>query len=335
MSRRILVTGAAGFLGHHFVESVLRTSDWEVVGLDRLDGTATWSRLLHLDAYREAGTLRLVWHDLKSAIPSYVEHEIGEITDIVHFAASSHVDRSIVSPMSFVMDNVVGTCNLLEFAQKSRPSITRFINFSTDEVFGPSEPGVEYAEWARYASSNPYAASKAGAEELGVAFFRTYGVPVVTTHCSNAYGERQHPEKFIPKCIRNILQGFPVQVHTTPDGTVTRRQYVHARNVAAALRFLLEKGKPGDKYNIVGADVDNLALTEFIAKILGRPVVTELVVPGERPGVDGAYSMSGRTLEALGYEHPKGFQESLRKTVEWSVAHREWILLGPAQSKGA
>ena len=151
--------------------------------------------------------VKIVYHDLKSEINPWIKKEIGDIDIILHLAAGSHVDRSIDFPMEFVLDNVVGTANILEYARSvnDKNGLERFVYFSTDEVFGPAPKGVDYMENDRYNSTNPYSATKAGGEELAVAYENTYGLPVYITHTMNVFGERQHPEKFIPMCIKKYV----------------------------------------------------------------------------------------------------------------------------------
>ena len=329
---RVLLTGLAGFIGHHVGEAILKSTDWEIVGLDRLDGTSTQHRLTEIEDWeKHKHRVRFVWHDLKAELNGYVQDKIGPVDHIVHLAASTHVDRSILHPMEFVMDNVVGTCNLLQYAvvqQTLRGRLRKLVYFSTDEVFGPAPAQTRYSEWDRYRSGNPYAASKAGGEELAVAFHNTYRLPVLITHTMNVFGERQHHEKFIPNTIQKVLKGEKVIVHA--DQTCTQpgsRYYIHARNVAAAVLFLLEHGTAGEKYNIVGErEVNNLELAEFVAKTLDKRLHCELVdFHSSRPGHDLRYALDGQKLQAMGFEYPKGFEESLAKVIRWSVDHPYWL----------
>lgn len=326
---RILITGGCGFAGHHLVEHVLRTTDWDVTILDRLSyASSGFDRLREVKAHGDE-RVRLFTTDLKSGIEEGLEQEIGEVDYVVHMAAETHVDNSIVEPMKFVYANVVGTANLLEWARR-RKNIKRFLYFSTDEIFGPAPVGKNYKEWDRYNSTNPYSATKAGGEELCLAWANTFGVPVLVTHTMNLFGERQHPEKFIPKIIRSVLSGDKLTIHA--DSTKTKagsRFYIHARNVAAAVMFLLQEGHVREKYNIVGErEVDNLALAKFVAEILGRPLNFELTdFHSSRPGHDLRYALNGDRLRGMGWQHPKTFEDSLRKTIEWTMDpnHVQWL----------
>jgi dTDP-glucose 4,6-dehydratase len=204
------------------------------------------------------------------------------------------------------------------------------VYFSTDEVFGPAPEGVSYKEWDRYRSGNPYAASKAGGEELCLSFENTYKVPVAVTHTMNVIGERQHPEKFLPSTIRKVLTGDTVIIHANKDKTKAgSRFYIHARNVASAMLFLIDRAVPGEKYNIVGEkEVDNLALAQAIADNVGRELKYEMVdFHSSRPGHDLRYALCGDLMKEMGWKIPMAFEESLKRTVAWTLAHKRWINL--------
>lgn len=335
MPKKLLLTGGAGFVASHCVEGILKDTNWEIVIIDRLDISGNLKRLTEMSIWeQEKHRIKFIWWDLKSEVNEKIRDEIGNIDYIWHLAASSHVDRSITDPMSFVMDNVVGTCNLLEYARHIKPEL--FVYFSTDEVFGPAPEGTDYKEWDRYKSSNPYAASKAGAEELCLAYENTYKLPIIVTHTMNIYGERQHPEKFIPLCIKKILKREKVIIHA--DKTRTKsgsRKWIHARNVCKALMFLTDntvnqrvwKFVMGEKYNIVGEEeVSNLKMAQFIAEILGKPLNYEMVdFHSQRPGHDLRYSLDGTKLKEMGFEYPKSFKQSLAKTINWYTRNQNWL----------
>lgn len=324
----VLVTGGAGFIGHHVVAHLLENTDWDIVTLDRLDYSGNLNRLAEVGVGVNP-RVRVVWHDLRAEINPQVAAKIGWVDVILHLAASTHVDRSITDPMLFVMDNVVGTTNLLMYARTLK-TLKQVNVFSTDEVFGPAPPGVMYKEWDRFKSGNPYAASKAGAEEMAIAFQNTYGLPVWVTHTMNVFGERQSPEKFIPMTIRKILAGEVVTIHADKTKTVSgSRYYIHAQDVAAALLFLLrDQAVPGGKYNIVGErEVSNLELAQGIAAILGMPLKYEMVdFHGSRPGHDLRYALDGARMREMGWVPQAGFYNALMKTVQWTRENSRWLM---------
>lgn len=332
MKTAALVTGGAGFIGHHVVEHLLKNTDWNVVCLDRLDCSGNLNRLADMTIWEsQRHRVRVVFHDLRAAVNSQVAAQIGDVDHVLHLAASTHVDRSITDPMLFVMDNVVGTTNLLNFVRERKDAIKSTLYFSTDEVFGPAPQGVRYKEWDRYKSGNPYAASKAGAEEMAIAFQNTYGLPLFVTHTMNVFGERQHPEKFLPSTIRKVLAGKTVTIHADKAKTTSgTRFYIHARNVASALLFLLGEGRAtwGEKYNVVGErEVSNLGLAQAIAGVLGKELKYEMVdFHSSRPGHDLRYALDGEKMQSMGWKVPMDFERSLEATVRWTVANDRWLV---------
>lgn len=328
--KHILITGGMGFVGHHMVDYLLRNTDATLVILDRLDVSGNINRLTSLSSWENnKNRVKFVWHDMRSEMHSneILRAMLGNPDVILHIGAGSHVDRSIDDPLSFVMDNVVGTCNVLNYARHLK-NLSNFVYFSTDEVFGPAPDGVNYKEWDRYHSGNPYSATKAGGEELCLAFENTYKMPIKITHCMNIFGERQHPEKFIPSCIRKIYRGEKVIIHA--NKTLTRagsRFYIHAQNVCSAVNYILINGVNGEKYNIVGEkEIDNLSLAQMIANIMGKPLNYELVdFHSSRPGHDLRYALDGSKLREMGWELPADLEKSMTNVVEWSLKNPEWI----------
>lgn len=325
--KRILVTGGCGFIAHHFIEHILKNTDWDVVVSDKLTyASSGFDRLRDIHVFDDRRVLVLAT-DFTHPVEAGLRQEIGHVSYIVHMGAETHVDKSIENPEPFVMVNVVGTMRVLDFA-RTLPWLERMIYFSTDEVFGPAPAGVAYKEWERYNSSNPYAATKAGGEELALAYANTYHVPVLITHTMNVFSERQHPEKFIPKTINTVQAGNTVIIHA--DATKTKpgsRFWVHARNVSSAVLFLLKNGTTREKYNIVGErEVDNLVLAQRIARELGKPLRYEMVdFHSSRPGHDLQYALDGARMQALGWQIPMSFEESLHKTIQWSINHPRWL----------
>lgn len=324
---RVLVTGGCGFVGHHLVEHFLKKTDWHIVVLDKLNyASLGFDRLRDIQVYDDR-RVSVLTADFSQVLSSGIQQEIGEVEYIFHLGGETHVDRSIDNPAPFVTANVVGTMEILNFA-RTLPGLKKLFYFSTDEVFGPAPAGVAYKEWDRYNSGNPYAAAKAGGEELCLAYGNTYKLPIVITHCMNIFGERQHSEKFIPLVIRKVVAGEPVIIHSDASKKVPgSRFWIHARNVAAAVHFLVDKAETQEKYNIVGEkEVNNLEMAQFIAKVLGKELRYEMVdFHSSRPGHDLRYALDGGKMTKLGWKLPLSFESSLEKSVRWLVSRPDWL----------
>lgn len=323
---KVLLTGGAGFIGHQVVAHILETTDWEVTLLDRLDHSGNLNRLSEIGAANNP-RVRYVFHDLRAEVNPSLARQIGAHDYVVHMAAATHVDRSIDDPLSFVYDNVVATCNLLSFVRTV--GCQKMLHFSTDEVFGPAPGTTLYKEWDRYNSGNPYAATKAGAEELCLAFHNTYKLPVLISHTMNVIGIRQAPEKYVPSCIEKIDAGRNVTVHSNKDRTKAgTRFYISTQDVAEGVLFLLDKGQAGDKYNIVGKkEVDNLELAQLIAKHMGKPLKYEMVdFHSSRPGHDLRYGLCGDKLREMGWEPKLDVDSTVGWIVDWTLKNKHWLL---------
>ena len=341
MSKKILITGGAGFIAHHVIDKILSTTDWEVVTLDRLDFSGNLNRLNEVvSSYPkpERKRVRVIHHDLKAELNPEITATIGKVDYISHLAAGSHVDRSISYPLEFVMDNIVGTAHILDYARKL-DGLERFAYFSTDEVFGPAPKGINYKENDRYNSTNPYSATKAGAEELVVAFENTYQLPCIITHTMNVFGERQNPEKYIPMVIKKVRDGEKVTVHANKDKTIAgSRHYIHAEDVAEALLFLYnydittiepdDTGAKCQKFNIVGKnEIDNLQLAQFIADTQSKKLIYEMVdFHSQRPGHDLRYALDGSKMKKMGWEPQSAF-DRLESTIDWTLKNDRWLSL--------
>jgi dTDP-glucose 4,6-dehydratase len=327
---KVLITGGNGFIGHHVIEHILRTTDWKIAVMDKLTyASYGYDRLKEIGAFSNTRVQHFVY-DFTKPIEACLFRELIDVTHIIHLGAETHVDRSISDPELFVSSNVFGTMNILQYARKL-PKLEKMVYFSTDEVFGPADidrvPNG-FKEWNRYNSTNPYSASKAAGEELALAWANTYKVPVFITHTMNVFGERQHPEKFIPKTISAVVKREKVLIHSDPTRTVSgSRFWIHARNVAAALMFLLENARPRDKYNIVGEkEITNLELAQMVANSIGAPLDFEMVdFHSSRPGHDLRYGLDGTKLKSMGFKFPRSFTESLKKTIQWTLDNQKWL----------
>lgn len=333
---KLLLTGGSGFIGRHTVEHFLRNTDWEIVVLDMLSYAGDVNQLTDMELY-DPERVRVVWHDLRAPIMPTLVDRIGDVDFIINMASESHVERSISDPNPFVMNNVALALNMLDYARQAKPE--KFIQISTDEVYGPAPVGHDHIEWDTYLPSNPYSASKAAQESIAYSYWRTYNVPLIITNCMNLFGERQHTEKFIPMTIKKLANGEKVPVHAElvkyerahlwEPGS---RFYLHARNLADALLFILDTqpvqaypdfDRP-TKFNVVGEqELTNLEVVDKIAEILGKPPLYEFVdFHSQRPGHDRRYALDGTKLREAGWHPPFSLEVSLKKTVLWTVANQ-------------
>lgn len=314
----VLVTGGCGFIGSNFVR-YLRThrAHWRVANLDKLTYAGNLENLRDLEA--DPG-LRFIHGDIKDR--ATVERVLREenIDAIVHLAAESHVDRSILGPGEFIITNVLGTAVLLDAAREHR--VPRFVMVSTDEVYGSLGASGAFVETSPLHPSSPYAASKASADLLTLAYGRTYGLDVVVTRCSNNYGPYQFPEKLIPLMINNALNDQPLPVYG--DGRQVR-DWLHVDDHCAALLLILEKGRAQSVYNIGGgAERENLAVVTGILAMLGKPQSLIRHV-ADRPAHDRRYATNARKLhDELGWAPTRPFEQGLIETVRWYTEHRSW-----------
>jgi dTDP-glucose 4,6-dehydratase len=323
---KILITGGCGFIGHHVIEHFLKMTTWRIMTFDKLTYAARGlDRVRDIKAFDE-GRMAFYAVDFTRPISEGIYRECRDVNYILHLGAETHVDNSITDALPFVYSNVVGTAHMLEFARKCS-KLKAFIYFSTDEVFGPAPDGVAYKEWDRYNSTNPYSATKAGGEELTLAYMNTYALPGFITHTMNVIGERQHPEKYLPKCIRYAQEGRTLSIHGSPEGRPGSRFYIHARNVAAAIHWLLDKFEQREKYNVVGErEMDNLELAQLVASVVGKPLEYEVVdFHTSRPGHDLRYALDGGKLAEVGWTPPRTIEETVASTVRWTLEHPEWL----------
>lgn len=330
----VLITGGAGFIGTNFVRYVRRARpQWHLINLDLLTYAGNPENLADL---ADDPAYTFVQGDIAHPETVAVLFQRYPIRLVVHFAAETHVDRSILSPSVFVRTNVVGTFNLLEAARqawKDAPdgSSCRFLQVSTDEVYGSlAADAPPCTESSPYAPSSPYSASKAAADWLARSYFRTYGFPVLITNCSNNYGPYQFPEKLIPFALCQALEGKPIPIYGD-GGNV--RDWLYVEDHCEALLLVLEKGRVGETYNIAGGqERTNLTLVRLLLSLLAemRPDLGNLerlitFVP-DRPGHDWRYALDIRKITAtLGWRPRTDLAEGLRRTIAWYLDHQDWL----------
>jgi dTDP-glucose 4,6-dehydratase len=353
MSKTVLISGAGGFVGHHFLEHVLSTTDWNVIATDSFRHKGLTDRISQVLAgdpwptgphWRER--VKVITHDLCAPFSAQQVRELqaASIDYMACFASESHVDRSISDPVPFLRNNSEIAYTTLELARKLRPE--KILWVSTDEVYGPVEASdlKGHPEWDPILPSNPYSASKAAQEAIAISYWRTYGLPVVILNVMNMIGERQDLEKFIPMVISRVYKGEEVTIHGTPRNIGTRH-YLHARNLADAMCFIFKQHRSPslfhafipaydvhsadrpDRYNIASPDrIDNLTLAQMIADDIGRPLKYKLEdFHSTRPGHDPHYGLDPAKLYGLGWSMPVPFRDSLRNTVRWTLTHPEWL----------
>ena len=312
---KVLVTGGAGFIGSNFVRHAITTHpDWQVTTLDKLTYAG---RLENLQDVIDHPRHRFVRGDVADEAVAAPLVKASEI--VVHFAAETHVDRSLLSAGVFITTDVFGTFVLLEAAREA-PGLRRFIQISTDEVYGSVAEGSS-RETDELRPRNPYSASKAGADRLAYSYWATYQVPVIVTRASNNYGPNQFPEKIIPLFITNLIDDIPVPLYG--DGQNVR-DWLHVDDHCRAVDLLIEQGTPGEVYNIGGGNhVKNVDLTHRILALVGKP--DSLIKPvADRPGHDRRYSLDTAKLQSLGWRPRESFEEGLAKTVTWYRDNERW-----------
>jgi dTDP-glucose 4,6-dehydratase len=311
----VLVTGGAGFIGSNFVRHALAAhADWRVTTLDKLTYAG---RRENLHDVMDNPRHTFVRGDIADAPVSGPLVEQSDI--VVHFAAETHVDRSIMAAGDFIRTDVEGTWVLLEAARRAT-QLRRFIQISTDEVYGSVAVGASH-ETDELKPRNPYAASKAGADRLAYSYFATYGLPVIITRASNNYGPYQFPEKVIPLFVTNAIEDIPVPLYG--DGKNVR-DWLHVDDHCRAIDLLIEQGVDGEVYNIGGGnEVMNVDLTHRILAALGKPA--SLIKPvADRPGHDRRYCLDTTKLRSVGWTPREPFEEGLRRTIDWYRGNEWW-----------
>lgn len=334
--KRVLLTGGAGSIGVHTFHHIFENTDWDVVVVDSFKHKGITERIsrMMLEHPQNWRRLKIITADLAQPLTESLKRKIGKVDYIINMASLSDVEASIQNPVPFIQNNVNLTINVLEFAREARPE--KFIQISTDEVYGPSGKDQSFKEWSPIVPSNPYSASKACQEAIAISYWRTYGVPVIITNTMNNFGEYQQPSKYPVMIQRAVMEGNVLTVHGS-EKNVGTRYYIHSRNHADALLYILKKlpvykhqdgmvDKP-DRYNVVGdVQVDNLELAKLIAKLMNKPLRYELVdVHKNRPGHDRHYGLNGEKLKKLGWRSPKSFENSLKETIDWQIENDEWI----------
>jgi len=313
---KILVTGGAGFIGSNFIRYMLNTHpDLEISNYDILTYAGNLNNLKGID---KQPRYTFVKGDICDQNLVDATLKKNPVDAIVHFAAESHVDRSITDPSEFVKTNILGTHTLLEAARKH--SVPKFIHISTDETYGSIVKG-SFKETDILSPSSPYSASKAGSDLLALSYFTTYHLPVMVTRCTNNFGPYQYPEKLIPLFITNLLEGKKVPVYGTGKNV---RDWIHVNDHCRAVEFLLEHGVPGEVYNIGGGhEKTNMEITDKILELLGKDE-SRVEYVTDRPGHDFRYSLDSSKLRKMGWKPRYSFDDALEETVTWYRQNAWW-----------
>jgi len=331
--KHMLVTGGCGFIGSNFVRYLLRESDFDgrVINVDLLTYAGNPENLADIE---KTFPDRYVFVKADICDREKMAHVFGRyaVDTVCHFAAESHVDRSIVRPDAFIQTNLIGTFTLLELARANQDRIALFHHISTDEVYGSLGKKGYFTEKTPYRPNSPYSASKAGSDHLVRAFHKTYGIPVTISNCSNNYGPYQFPEKLIPLVILNALEGKPLPVYG--DGRNVR-DWLYVRDHCCAIWAIMKQGKRGETYNIGGnSEMENITVVEMICDILDANIGRlnnrsrrELIsYVKDRPGHDRRYAIDSSKLKrSLGWSPEESFEAGLRQTIAWYLDNRAWV----------
>ena len=337
MPKKVLLTGIGGSIGVHFLAHIFHNTDWDVVGVASFRHKGWSDRIVEVMKNHPdwSPRLRMLTHDLVGPFSELTKKNLGRIDYIINLAALSDVEASIHDPVTFIQNNVWSTLNLLEYAREAKPEV--FIQFSTDEVFGPTDGKNLYKEWDSLVPSNPYAASKACQEVIAISYWRTYGVPVILTHTMNNFGEMQQHSKFPVMIQKAVENSEEITIHGESNGEIGSRSYIHSRNVADAVLFILKNTKPHlhqslavdrpDAYNIAGdKQLNNLELAQTIANLMGKELKYRVIDShSARPGHDPHYGLDDSKLKGLGWSPPVSFEESLKNTIDWQTSNPDWI----------
>ncbi len=338
--KRILLTGAGGAIGVHVLAHIMHNTDWFVVCTDsfKVDHKGYHDRIVRFCRNHPdwPPRIKIITHDLNAPFTSRQIEEIGKIDYVVNLASRSDVHNSIDDPLPFVRNNTETMLNMMEYARIAKPE--KFIHFSTDEVYGPAPKDSRgHPEWDPIIPSNPYSASKACQEAIAIAWWRSFGVPLIITNTMNNFGETQSPSKFPAMIQQKIERDEVIPVHVADGGEMGTRYYIHSRNSGDAIIFILKNVEPvlhghghldrPTRLNIVGdKQVSNLDLVQIIGRLMGKEPKYELVNFHEHnPGHDLHYGLDGAELEKLGWKAPMPFEESMKNTIEWQQRNPEWM----------
>lgn len=313
---KILVTGCLGFIGSHFVKYILKETDWEVVGFNRNSNQRNDARLWDVI---DDDRFNIIYGDLSNN--SNVSGILEDVDFCVNFAAKTFVDHAIRDALPFVESNIIGTVNLLEEAKRNKSSLVRYIQVSTDEVYGAILKGA-YTEESRLNPTNPYAAAKAAGDMMCLAYYHTYGVPAIITRTENNFGEYQHPQKALPKFVKYAMEGRALPVYG--DGNHSR-MWLYVEEHCSAIVHLLTKGKPGEVYHVAGEqELTNNQLAQIVIDTIGKGSIEHVPDFDIRPGHDRRYALDTKKIRATGWKPKYKLDDKLREVICWYQDNEWW-----------
>lgn len=336
-NKKLLLTGIGGSIGVHCLSQIMKNTDWDIIGIDSFRHKGWTDRVAHHlhDHPQDVPRVQIITHELTAPFSELTKKKIGHVDYIINMASLSDVEASNIEPLPFVRNNIDLVLNMLEYAREVKPDA--FIQISTDEVYGPTTGKNDgYKEWDSKIPSNPYAASKSCQEELAIAWWRAFGVPLIITNTMNNFGEMQSATKY-PVIVQNkIANEEELTIHGDEDG-IGSRSYIHSQNFSNALIFILKNLPPHlhipgqvdkpDRYHIAGdKQVDNLELAQTIAKLMDKELKYKVVdFHKTRPGHDKHYGLNDDKIKSLGWKSPVSFEDSLGNCIKWQSEHNEWI----------
>lgn len=334
--KRVLITGVGGSIGIHVLAAIMEETDWEVVGIDSFNHHGYFDRLPQLleDSTGDwRGRLQLIRHDLTAPFTDREVKQIGPIDYVINLASRVVVGESLADPLPFIRNNIELQLQMMTLAQKLEPSV--FLHFSTDEVYGPAAKH-DHKEWSPLVTSSGYSASKGAQELIAISYWSSFGLPLVITNSTNNFGEMAGPQKFSTLVQRQVLHEETVQIHAGHNGELGTRYYIHSRDTADALLFLLRRPPtmhvPGtadvpDRYNIVGETLtNNLEMAELVAEMMSKPLHCEIINQlDDQPGHDLHYGLDGTKLAGLGWKAKRPFATRLAQVVDWNRSHPGWL----------
>jgi dTDP-glucose 4,6-dehydratase len=316
---KILVTGCLGFIGSHFVKYIMKETDWNVIGFNR---HSDQRNLLRLDSAWQDERFHLIYGDLSNN--SNISGILEDVDYCINFAAKTFVDHAIRDARPFVESNIIGTVNLLEEARRNKQTLRRYVQVSTDEVYGAILKGA-YSETACLNPTNPYAAAKASGDMMTLAYYHTYGVPTIITRTENNFGEFQHPQKALPKFVKYAMEDKPLPVYG--DGNHSR-MWLYVEEHCSAICHLLQYGKSGEVYHVAGEqELTNNQLAKIVLETLNKDIncIEHIDDHNARPGHDRRYALDTTKLRALGWKPQYQLKDKLQDVIRWYAANDWWL----------